>query len=215
MASSSTHIRMLVIVVAVLCGPGLVACGSDDDSSGETTSQAESSTAEETTSSAAEDGELETSDAPFTAELPGGWEERSRDELSDAAEQGGAIPEGVETLALWAKQPEDGYATNVNVISEEVPPGTELEQFEQGARDQLGQGFNAEIGDSEQVEVGDDEAFQFDYTADALGDGTVAFRVVGVVRDGRGYSITLSSLEDATEEANAEFEEILASWSWS
>lgn len=171
-----------------------------------------------------DDGSGVSADA-FETELPAGWEEGDEEDRENAQEIAlggvestlGVDPEQImfEVQAVWTDGDSEGdFVTNVNVIAEPLPPGLAAEQYVDLSTDlleQTGQFENVTTEPGPDVDGSDSTAVE--YTA-SQGDETVQLQTLILVRDETGYNITMTAAEDQFDEATADLDEILASWSW-
>jgi uncharacterized lipoprotein YehR (DUF1307 family) len=156
----------------------------------------------------------------YSYELPDGWED-----VSDDAEFGAV---GFNTDSVARGEPEEGFATNVNVIREtslaeeldideysraglrllkhpEALGGEAREVFERiGAKD-----FSA----TEKVELDGEDARFTDYSSDQ-GGRALRLRVVSAIRAGTAYNITFTALRTHFEEEVDALQDLVGSWAW-
>jgi hypothetical protein len=162
----------------------------------------------------------------YTYSVPDGWEDASEQaEDEPGLELGGLRPDSVVVA-----EPEDDFATNVNVVREDgLPAGVTAALYADanlaGLRDPTAAGLPPEIvetveslnpreiSERRDVELDGEEAFEWDYRA-TQGGRRVRLRQVATVVDGAGYTVTLTALPDAFEEGGEALDEVVESWSW-
>ena len=212
----------VVLAAAVLLL--LPACGGDGDEGGEP----EPSPAPATTT-AAESGDqevYEVESAGFAIAVPESWNAASVDDfresgaLEQAAEENPDLAPMLEALArpdsimkFIAGDPElrKDFATNVNVIREELPAGMDQEGDEAANLANIGQALRVE-GDieEERVDVEAGEALRIAYEHGITQGGEERrFAVVQyiVAREGEGYVITYTTVPDALAGYEPQFDE--------
>jgi hypothetical protein len=162
----------------------------------------------------------------YTYSVPDGWEDAS-DQAEDepGLELGGIRPDSI-VLA----EPEDDFATNVNVVRQDgLPSGVTAAQYAEanlaGLRNPTAAGLPPElvetvkslkpsdISERRDVDLDGEEAFEWDYRA-TQGGGRMRLRQVAAVVDGAGFTVTLTALPDGFEEGDEALDEIVESWSW-
>jgi hypothetical protein len=217
----------LVLVLSILL---LGSCGGDgDEESGDAPAPAPSAT----TTTASGNLELyEIESAGFALGVPESWNAASVDDFRES----GAIEEATRenpNLAPFLEQlrqpnslikfvagdPEsrEGFATNVNVIVEELPPGVEAEEYEQAnlANIRKGLALEGEI-DEERVGLPAGEALRLEYQH-GVGPGgerlTLAVVQYIVTGEGEGYVVTYSTVPEALADYEPQFDESAASFS--
>ena len=205
----------LLLAVVVLAG-----CGGGDDESEPAPAPTGTTTAE------AGDLELyELSSEGFAIGVPASWTATSVEEIRDSGtleeiqEENPNLAPYLEELRqpsspmkLVALDPEvrEEFATNVNVIVEDLPEGTTAEQYEQANIANVEEGIEVE-GDiaEERVTLDSGEALRVEYTHSASLGGerrsfaTVQFFVTG---DERGYVITYTTVPSALADYEPEFD---------
>ena len=161
----------------------------------------------------------------FDAVLPSGWSEGDDDDLEsieETAVQGAASAIGVssddlvlEAEAVWFDSETGGsFATNVNVLAEELPAGFDEGDYVDASLGNL-EGLPG-IEDFERgpgPDLGGDKTEEVEYSSSA-GTGPVRFRALTVVRGETGFTVTLAAAEEDFGEASADLDEIAASWEW-
>lgn len=158
----------------------------------------------------------------YEYELPEGWTEASDEDTS----QLGAAGFGPDTIS--ADEPEEGFATNVNVILEsslatEVTPRVYADASQQILRDPSvlrGEARRVverldprDLGSRRRIELDGQEAYQLDYTGDQ-GGRVMHFRAVTTVRGRTGYAVTYTALRTRFAESLDDFERVLDTWRW-
>jgi hypothetical protein len=162
----------------------------------------------------------------YTYALPDGWRDIS-EETPDlpALEVAGIRPD-----TAVVGEPEEGFATNVNVIREGgLPPGISTSQYAEISiavlRDPAASGFPPEfveaieriqprrISAPRDTELGGEPAVAWDY--DSTQEGReLRIRQVASVVDDAGYTVTLTSLPEQEEEGVDVFDGLIDSWRW-
>lgn len=205
----------LLFAVVLLAG-----CGGADDESEPTPTPTGTTTAE------AGDLELyELSSEGFAIGLPASWTATSVEKIRDSGtleeiqEENPNLAPYLDELRqpgspmkLVALDPElrEEFATNVNVIVEDLPEGTTAEQYEQANLANIEEGIEieGEIAE-ERVALDSGEALRAEYTHSASLGGerrsfaTVQFFVTG---DERGYVITYTTVPSALADYEPEFD---------
>jgi hypothetical protein len=162
----------------------------------------------------------------YTYSVPDGWEDAS-DQAEDepGLELGGIRPDSI-VLA----EPEDDFATNVNVVRQDgLPSGVTAAQYAEanlaGLRNPTAAGLPPELVETvkslkpsdiskrRDVDLDGEEAFEWDYRA-TQGGRRMRLRQVAAVVDGAGFTVTLTALPDGFEEGDEALDEIVESWSW-
>jgi hypothetical protein len=161
----------------------------------------------------------------YTYSVPDGWEDASDSEAADEAPK--VI--GVRFDSLVNGEAEGGFAVNVNVLRERVPGGiTDSEYAELNIatlRDPSAAGYPPELAERieeldvrglsrpREVELGGAGAMTWDYST-TQGGRDMRQRQMVVVRDGAGYTITLTALPSQFEDGTEALDEVVESWSW-
>lgn len=198
--------RLLAFTLAFALALVLVACGDDED--GGTSSVGSES-------------------ATYEVDLPGGWEEASEDEKSEAATLAGAVVddatggeevEGVAVTSLWANGSLSELATpNIIVIREPIPGGLDFDGFvdisNQNIEALFGEALTSEIIEADPVDVAGEPAPTFDYDA-SLNGVDQSKRVIFIERGEQAFTLTLSSPPEGAEAAASDLDEIAATWEW-
>ena len=158
----------------------------------------------------------------YEYELPEGWTDESDE---DTSELGVA---GFEPDTIAAADPDEGFATNVNVIlesslSSDVTPRVYADASQQilrnpsvlrgEARRVVERLDPREFGARRRIELDGQEAYQLDYTGDQSGR-VVRFRGVTTVREGTGYAVTYTALRTRFAESLDDFKRVLDTWRW-
>jgi hypothetical protein len=152
--------------------------------------------------------------------VPDGWEEEDGDDL----DVGPFRPD-----SLVVGEAEDGFATNVNVIREDVPSGFTPAQYAEaslaGLRDPAGAGFPPEaaemiervnpsgITEPRDIELDGEDAVEWEYRS-TQGGRNLRVRQVAGVMGGAGYTVTLTALRDGFEDGSEALDEVVETWSW-
>jgi hypothetical protein len=161
----------------------------------------------------------------YTYSVPDGWEDASD---SQAAEEAPEVI-GVRFDSLVNGETEDGFAVNVNVLRERVPGGITASEYAQlniaTLRDPSAAGYPPELAERieeldvrglsppREVELGGAGAMTWDYST-TQGGRDMRQRQMVVVRDGAGYTITLTALPSQFEDGAEALDELVESWSW-
>jgi hypothetical protein len=164
---------------------------------------------------------LEESNEAYSLELPAGYEaidEDTRDDVADSVEsEAGESLGGEPALDLGfagAKEREDGFATNINVVTESLPKGMTLEDYEEVSIENApALGVTLE-GDPEPVTLGGEPAFVFEGSVDSPLDQDLHFRTVAAVHEGLAFSLTLTALEDRFDDEAGDLDAARDSWVW-
>lgn len=159
----------------------------------------------------------------YSFTVPDGWEHDR--EAASELEIGGFSPDSIVT-----GERVDGFLTNVNVVREEgLPEGlTAAEYGEAGiatVRDPDAARLPPELAEvieqanptafkgPRSTELGGEDAVSWEYTSTQ--DGTrLRQRQVGAVRDGAGFTVTLSAAPAAFGDGVEALEEVVESWRW-
>jgi hypothetical protein len=152
--------------------------------------------------------------------VPDGWEEEDADDL----EVGRFRPD-----SLVVGEREEGFATNVNVIREDVPSGFTAARYAEanlaGLRDPARAGFPPEVAEMiesanptgitepRDVELDGEEAVEWEYRS-TQGGRNLRVRQVAGVMGGAGYTVTLTALRDGFEDGSEALDEVVESWTW-
>lgn len=161
----------------------------------------------------------------YTYSVPDGWEDASD---SQAAEEAPEVI-GVRFDSLVNGEAEDGFAVNVNVLRERVPGGITASEYAQlniaTLRDPSAAGYPPELAERieeldvrglsrpRELELGGTGAMTWDYST-TQGGRDMRQRQMVVVRDGAGYTITLTALPSQFEDGTEALDEVVESWSW-
>jgi hypothetical protein len=163
----------------------------------------------------------------YTYALPDGWQDISEEAPNvPALEVAGIRPD-----TAVVGEPEDGFATNVNVIREGgLPPAISSARYAEISlavlRDPAASGFPPEfveaieriqprdISEPRDAELAGEPAAAWDYTSTQEGRVLRVHQVAAVVDD-TGYTVTLTSLAEREEEGVDTFDELIDSWRWS
>ena len=161
----------------------------------------------------------------YTYSVPDGWKDASD---SQAAEEAPEVI-GVRFDSLVNGEAEDGFAVNVNVLRERVPGGITASEYAQlniaTLRDPSAAGYPPELAERieeldvrglsrpREVELGGAGAMTWDYST-TQGGRDMRQRQMVVVRDGAGYTITLTALPSQFEDGAEALDEVVESWTW-
>jgi hypothetical protein len=161
----------------------------------------------------------------YSYSVPEGWEDASDSEAADEASE--VI--GVRFDSLVNGEAKDGFAVNVNVLRERVPGGmTDSEYAELNIatlRDPSAAGYPPELAERieeldvrglsrpRELELDGAGAMTWDYDT-TQGGRDLRQRQMVVVRDGAGYTITLTALPSQFEDGTEALDEVVESWSW-
>jgi hypothetical protein len=161
----------------------------------------------------------------YTYSVPDGWEDASD---SQAAEEAPEVT-GVRFDSLVNGAAEDGFAVNVNVLRERVPGGITASEYAQlniaTLRDPSAAGYPPELAERieeldvrglsrpRELELAGAVARTWDYTT-TQGGRDMRQRQMVVVRNGAGYTITLTALPSQFEDGTEALDEVVESWSW-
>jgi hypothetical protein len=158
----------------------------------------------------------------YEYELPEGWTDESDEDTS----QFGVAGFAPDTIA--AAEPEDGFASNVNVVLEsslasDVTPEVYADASRQILRDPSVLPDEArrvverldprDFGSRRQIELDGQDAYELDYTGDQ-GGRVLRFRAVTTVREGTGYAMTYTALRTQFDGALDDFDQVLDTWRW-
>jgi hypothetical protein len=157
--------------------------------------------------------------------VPDGWEDASDSEAADEASN--VI--GMRFDSVVNGEAEDSFAVNVNVLRQRVPGGiTDSEYTELNIatlRDPSAAGYPPELAQRieeldvrglsrpRELELDGAGAMTWDYRA-TQGGQDLRQRQIAVVRDGAGYTITLTALPSQFEDGTEALDEVVETWSW-
>jgi DcrB len=162
----------------------------------------------------------------YTYSVPDGWEDAS----DQAEDEPGLELGGIRPDSIVVAEPEDDFATNVNVVRQDgLPSGVTAAQYAEanlaGLRNPTAAGLPPELVETvkslkpsdiskrRDVDLDGEEAFEWDYRA-TQGGRRMRLRQVAAVVDGAGFTVTLTALPDGFEEGDEALDEIVESWSW-
>jgi hypothetical protein len=161
----------------------------------------------------------------YTYSVPDGWEDASDSEAADEAPK--VI--GVRFDSLVNGGAENGFAVNVNVLRERVPGGVTASEYAElniaTLRNPSAAGYPPELAERieeldvrglsrpRELELDGAGAMTWDYST-TQGGRDLRQRQMGVVRDGAGYTITLTALPAHFEDGTEALDEVVESWSW-
>ena len=141
----------------------------------------------------------------YTAQIPDGWED-----AKDRAETG-----AINFDAVIADEPQDDFATNINVIRETPPGDPSLDQVTEAFEGQAGSLADDDgLSDTEDRELGGHPARTYTYIIEREDPPKVRQRQVFTVRDGAVYTITFSALDKSFAAEEKAFDGFLESWEW-
>ncbi len=140
----------------------------------------------------------------YAVTLPGGWADGTE------ASTGGAVNFDL----VLVRPPEDGFATNVNIIRVESPRAPDVDDLRRAYRGELDAVGAQDIGDARDTTLDGEDAITYEYRQTGPQGQAVRGRQIAAVRDGAVHTITLTALADGFAAAEAGFEEIIGSWSW-
>jgi hypothetical protein len=115
--------------------------------------------------------------------------------------------------AAFSKDPEDGFRTNANVLIEQVPAKLTLADYQRITVANAAQFDVTVIEGPTPTTLGGDPAYEL-VAEEEREEQKTQFRSVSAIRPDGAYTVTLTALPEQFDEANAEFDEILASFRW-
>jgi hypothetical protein len=161
----------------------------------------------------------------YTYSVPDGWEDASDSEAADEAPK--VI--GVRFDSLVNGGAENGFAVNVNVLRERVPGGVTASEYAElniaTLRNPSAAGYPPELAERieeldvrglsepRELELDGAGAMTWDYGT-TQGGRDMRQRQMVVVRDGAGFTITLTALPSQFEDGAEALGEVVESWSW-
>jgi hypothetical protein len=161
----------------------------------------------------------------YSYSVPNGWEDAADSEAADEASE--VI--GMRFDSLVNGEAEDGFAVNVNVLRERVPGGITGPEYAElniaALRDPSAAGYPPELAERieeldvrglsrpRRLELDGAGAMTWDYGT-TQGGRDLRQRQMVVVRDGAGYTITLTALPSQFEDGTEALDEVVESWSW-
>ena len=158
----------------------------------------------------------------YSAVLPSGWEDGGTGgQLGETVEE----QTGAEVESVWIRHDrDDGFRANIGVTFEDVPPGSTALALARQSRSELSAGAGVPDGLDDLVNVtpltevvettlGGEPAASFDYLNE-VEQGKLRQRAIIAVRGSRAVIVTATAREEAFEDREPEFEEILDSWKW-
>jgi hypothetical protein len=161
----------------------------------------------------------------YSYSVPEGWEDAADSEAADEASE--VI--GMRFDSLVNGEAEDGFAVNVNVLRERVPGGITGAEYAElniaALRDPSAAGYPPELAERieeldvrglsrpRRLELDGAGAMTWDYGT-TQGGRDLRQRQMVVVRDGAGYTITLTALPSQFEDGTEALDEVVESWSW-
>ena len=152
------------------------------------------------------------------SELPEGWVEGGDDErelAQNAAELASGTDVEVVSVYIDERTAGSGFATNVNVISEEVSDDVDLAEYEEIALEGLRKGGFEGVEAAGDGEIAGEEARFVEYAAPEDSPVQIKVQLAIVIRDDTGYAFTLTAANDEFDAASRDFDEILRNWEWS
>lgn len=216
-----TGLIILLVVGALLIAGGILATvlilasndddkTADDDSSDDPTSSASESATDEPTDDPTDDPPADGSGvdgAGYTYDLPEDWNDVTEEALS-----GSDVPGTIDTISVWGKKLDGGRA---NVIVETGSAGGEEDEEE--LREEWEKNMGTSTGvtpekvDGTEIDGEDAIGAKMEQT-NANGVDIVQIAYLVIV-DGTQYSIGLST-KQGDDDAQEQFEDVLASWDW-
>jgi hypothetical protein len=162
----------------------------------------------------------------YTFAVPDGWQDAS-DEASDIDLD---VPRVLVDSAVVGDR-EDDFTTNVNVVREGgLPPGVTARQYGQvsiaNLRDPAAAGFPPEVvAELEDIDLGTLEelpgttlggrdAVVWEYSDGGSGGNSTQVRQVAAVNGTAAYTVTLTAVPGAFEDAVPALDEVVESWEW-
>jgi hypothetical protein len=162
----------------------------------------------------------------YTYEAPDGWNDVTED-LSDEESLEFA---GVRPDTIVADEAEDGFATNVNVVAQQgMPANLTSAAFARvnmaALRDPAGSNLPPEVAASIEalnvrdirrtgaVDLDGEEVPGWEYLSTQRGQD-LRLRAVLAIRDGAGYTITMTAMPGAFGDGSEALDEVLESWRW-
>lgn len=213
----------IAALLALACLLALAGCGGSTDPTGTGATSTESTTSTEAAAGAGES--IEGADGTFTLELPDNWSaageeqvqgavDEAKSQVEDAAGAGSAA--ALEAQNIYVRDGGAGFNTTINVLTEPVPDGASFESAVKAGATLIEQSLpDAEIvAGPDETTLDGEQAFETRYTAAPQGKA-LEFALVQPLHDGTAYSITLTAEPEDFDDAEAEFRQILDSWSWS
>jgi hypothetical protein len=160
----------------------------------------------------------------YSYAVPDGWKDVSEDAEDDPNLEVAGV--GPDTVVI--AEPEDGFATNVNVLLESgLPGGVTTAEYADitiaGLRDPAGAGFPPElvetiesirptgITEPRDADLGDEQAMAWDYTSTQAGR-QLRIRQIAAVVDETGYTVTLTVLPQRREDGLDALDQVTDSW---
>jgi hypothetical protein len=162
----------------------------------------------------------------YTYAVPDGWQDAS-DEASDIDLE---VPRVLVDSAVVGDR-QDDFTTNVNVVREGgVPAGVTARQYGEvsiaNLRDPVAAGFPPEVVQQLQdidlatleelpgTNLGGRDAVVWEYSEGGSAERSTQVRQVAAVNDGAAYTLTLTAVPDAFEDAVPALDEVVESWEW-
>jgi hypothetical protein len=161
----------------------------------------------------------------YSYSVPEGWEDAADSEAADEASE--VI--GMRFDSLVNGETADDFAVNVNVLRERVPGGITGPEYADlniaALRDPSAAGYPPELAERieeldvrglsrpRELELDGAGAMTWDYGT-TQGGRDLRQRQIVVVRDGAGYTITLTALPSQFEDGTEALDEVVESWSW-
>lgn len=150
-------------------------------------------------------GEGGTTGTGYAVDLPDGW--------SDKTSEAENYESPIEFDRFLAKDRQDGFSTNANVLYERAPAGATLDEVEVEFKRQLQQFGAKGVTPAEDREVGGEPGRSREYRVFLSGQA-LRGRQVFTIHDGLLYTITFSARRDAFGADQSGFERLLDSWRW-
>jgi hypothetical protein len=163
-------------------------------------------------------GPITEKNSVYSVRIPAGYEEVSsltsaaaQLAVGQAADELGATSDP-EVAKAWAKEGESGFATNINVTTEDVPAGMDVAAYRE-ATIQNAPRLGMRVGRSRDATLGGEPAFAVEATGPSEAV-KLRFRTVAAVHRGVAYNVTLTADVDQFSDEVPDFEDALATWTW-
>ena len=202
--SKTTLIAVIAIVVLALAGgvvgAALMLGGDDSESSGGQTSETSGPNGGETTDPSG--GETIVGSG-YTFAIPEGWDDATGDVQGTT---------GIDS-AVRAEDENDGFSRNVVVEVQSAAGATDPEQIRAQWETNIGNAVKAtpEPIDGTTIDGEDAVGVRVETSQQDIEVVQIAYLTIN---DGQVYSIAMSAHRDVEDTADAEFEQLLGSWSW-
>lgn len=156
----------------------------------------------------------------YSIELPSGYDEVDDDQQENLeGEVGGEAEEDLggqlrfDVDNVWTKEPEDGFATNINVITEPLPGDIDIEEYRRLSVDNAEALGLSLTNEGEDTTLDGEPAFLYEGTL-SEGDLDAKVRGVSAIRDGVAYTVTFTAPEDRFDDEVGDLDETLETWTW-